>query len=85
MANREDKFKQFLSHEETALKEVGQAILSILPEGLRTHGQKAVDEAGKGVSVLAELVEDEVNGIVKPIRERFSRSEEKPQEEVAEA
>lgn len=53
-------FEEFLYHQRRALEETGRALEALLPEGFRTHSNKASQEFTKGFRVLVDAAMDEL-------------------------
>lgn len=53
-------FDQFIDYQKKAVGEVGQAFRSLIPEGVRDHGQKAVREMVEGYRTLFNAALDDV-------------------------
>jgi hypothetical protein len=66
-------FAEFIEHEKKAVNEAGKALSSLLPEGLRKHGDTALKEMIEGYRRLFNSTLDDV---VKRIEK--AKLEEKP-------
>lgn len=53
-------FEAFLTHQRQAIVNSGKALESLLPDGVRTHGQKAVEEMIEGYRILFNNAVDNV-------------------------
>jgi hypothetical protein len=53
-------FSQFVEHQKKAVTEIGKALSSLLPEGLREHGDAALKEIVEGYRSLFNATLDEV-------------------------
>jgi hypothetical protein len=56
----ETAFTQFVDHQKKAVTEVGKALTSLLPQGLREHGETAIKEMMEGYRTLFNSTVDEV-------------------------
>jgi len=59
----------FVEHQGKAIQELGRAALSLIPNGVRTHGWNALEESAKGFGALAEVVAEGVNNVVKSVKD----------------
>jgi hypothetical protein len=57
---RETPFSQFVEHQKKAINEAGKALTSLLPEGVREHGETALKEMVDGYRALFNSTLDEV-------------------------
>jgi hypothetical protein len=57
-------FDDFVEHEKKALQEFGKAFASLLPEGLREHGDAAVKEMLEGYRRLFNATLDDIVKLV---------------------
>ncbi|MFN8373149.1 MAG: hypothetical protein U0694_09785 [Anaerolineae bacterium] len=73
-------FTQFAEHQKKAISEAAKALVAMLPEGVREHGDKAMKEMVEGYRALFNSTLDEV---VKTIEK--ARIEEKVVETVEKA
>jgi hypothetical protein len=67
-------FDEFVEHEKKALQEFGKAFSSLLPEGLREHGEAAVKEMVEGYRRLFNATLDDIIKLV----ERAKLDEKEP-------
>ncbi|HLA42685.1 MAG TPA: hypothetical protein VJZ27_04580 [Aggregatilineales bacterium] len=67
----------FVRHQGKALQELGKAVLSILPKGVRDHGGNAIKESAKGFSTLGNAVMDEVGKAADSVSETVSPKRKK--------
>lgn len=57
-------FDEFVEHEKKAVQEFGKAFATLLPEGLREHGETAVKEMVEGYRGLFNATLDDVVKLV---------------------
>ena len=57
---RETPFSQFVDHQKKAITEASKALTSLLPEGVREHGDTALKEMVEGYRALFNSTLDEV-------------------------
>jgi hypothetical protein len=58
--NGETPFSQFVDHQKKAIAEASKAFASLLPEGVREHGETALKEMVEGYRALFNSTLDEV-------------------------
>lgn len=84
-------FDKFLDHQKKAFVEAGKAFGTLLPEGLREHGEKALKEMVEGYRTLFNSTLDEVIKTIDRARMEVEKTVEKakidenPVEKVREA
>lgn len=61
-------FDEFVEHEKKAAQEFGKAFATLLPEGLREHGDTAVKEMVEGYRRLFNATLDDVVKMVEKAR-----------------
>jgi hypothetical protein len=71
-------FDEFLEHEKKAVQEFGKAFATLLPEGLREHGDAAVREMVEGYRHLFNATLDDVIRLV----ERAKLEEKQPEKKT---
>jgi hypothetical protein len=71
-------FDEFVEHERKALKEFGKAFATLVPEGVREHGETAVKEMVEG---YRQLFNSTLDDLVKVI-ERAKFEEKHPEKKV---
>jgi len=60
-------FDEFMDHQRKAVEEAGKALESLIPEGVRTHGRSAIEEAIEGYRKLVNSVVDQLNDTLKRV------------------
>ncbi len=53
-------FDVFVEHQKHALESAGKALTSLIPDGVKEHGRKAVEEMIEGYRVVFNTVMDDV-------------------------
>ena len=61
-------FDEFIEHEKKAAQEFGKAFATLLPEGLREHGDTAVKEMVEGYRRLFNATLDDVVKTVEKVK-----------------
>ena len=61
-------FDEFVEHEKKAVQEFGKAFATLIPEGLREHGDSAVKEMLEGYRRLFNATLDDVVKMVEKAR-----------------
>ncbi|MCU0513243.1 MAG: hypothetical protein MUE40_11820 [Anaerolineae bacterium] len=75
--NVEKPFDKFLDHQKKAFTEAGKAFSSLLPEGLREHGENALKEMVEGYRTLFNSTLDEVIKTIDRARVEVEKTVEK--------
>lgn len=72
----------FLDHQRSAVKSFSKALESMIPAGVREHGQAAVRESLEGYRVLFNSTMDEIMENVKRTREAGDKFLEETEDKV---
>lgn len=70
-------FDEFVEHEKKAVQEFGKAFATLLPEGLREHGDAAVKEMVEGYRRLFNATLDDVVKMVEKAKFEEKRPDKK--------
>jgi hypothetical protein len=70
-------FDEFVEHEKKAVQEFGKAFATLLPEGLREHGDTAVKEMVEGYRRLFNATLDDVVRTIEKARLQEKESDKK--------
>lgn len=73
----ETPFEKFVDHQKKAFVEAGKAFSSLLPEGLREHGQTAVREMVEGYRTLFNSTLDDLIKTLEKARVEAEKTLEK--------
>lgn len=65
--------EEFVKHQRNAVEEAGKAVLSLIPEGFRTHGTNAVKQSVEGFGVVVDAVSDELTKGVDEVRKNADK------------
>jgi len=60
VVEKDTTFDVFLAHEREAIKSAGKAFESLIPTGVREHGEKAIREMFEGYRVLFNSAIDDL-------------------------
>jgi hypothetical protein len=75
-------FDQFVDHQKQAIDSAGKALHSLIPDGVRDHGRKAVEEMLEGYRVLFNAALDEMLSTVRSTQENFNEMVDKVEDKV---
>lgn len=67
-------FDAFLNHQKKAIEELGKALESFLPPGVKEHGDEARREFAKGVKVLVDAASTEVERAARSVDEAIAKA-----------
>lgn len=70
---KETAFDAFVQHQRRAIQSTGKAFESLIPNGVREHGQKAVEEALEGYRVLFNSALDDVLKMVRSTQDEVDK------------
>lgn len=70
-------FDEFVEHEKKAVQEFGKAFATLLPEGLREHGDTAVKEMVEGYRRLFNATLDDVVHMVEKAKVQEKQGDKK--------
>jgi hypothetical protein len=69
-------FSAFVEHQRNAINEAGKALLSLIPNNFKEHGQSAFNELIEAYRALFNATVDEITNAVKRVRPDGSVAEE---------
>ncbi|MBZ0284260.1 MAG: hypothetical protein K8L97_26205 [Anaerolineae bacterium] len=62
------RFDEFFDHEKKAVQEFGKAFMALLPEGVREHGENAIQEMVEGYRRLFNATLDDIAKTVEKVK-----------------
>lgn len=74
-------FSAFMEHQRNAITEAGKALMSLIPNDFKEHGQSAFNEILDAYRALFNATIDEITSAVKRVRPDSGSDEETPAQE----